>query len=233
MSFKLIVLLIIISLFSGCGYISQKRDLRDAKKVIAEKKKNEEDLKRVRGKLKRIIDYKIRAVNMLETVDRVLGRRYMEIGSYLLALDPLKEAEELKPHNAYIKKDIGECYYFLAISEVDDVKKQKYLELSRRYLNKSLNIDPGLVEARYVLSLLLFFGYNDVDGAIKEAKIILNQQPDNVDAHFALGRFYYEKGELGKALNEYIILTKILPKSSPRRKKAEENLERINREMAR
>ncbi len=227
------VILLVLFLFSvtGCGYFKQGRDIRYAKRVIAKKQKDEEELKKVRGKLRRIIDYKIRAVNMLETVDRLLARRYMENGSYLLALEPLKEAEALKPNNAFIKKDLGECYYFLAISEVDDVKRDEYLKRSKKYLDKALDIDPGLTEARYVLSLLLFFGYNDVDGAIKEALKIVKQDPKNVDAHFALGRFYYEKGELGRALNEYIKITNILPKNSPKRKKAEENIIRINREM--
>jgi hypothetical protein len=52
-----------------------------------------------------------------------------------------------------------------------------------------------------------------------------------VDARFALGRYYYELEEYSKALGEYIEITNILPKSSPRRAKAEENIMQINREM--
>ena len=69
----------------------------------------------------------------------------------------------------------------------------------------------------------------ELNKAIDEAKKILTINPKNIDAHFALGRFYYEKGEYGRALNEYITLTKILPKNSPKRKKVEENILMINR----
>ena len=59
---------------------------------------------------------------------------------------------------------------------------------------------------------------------------MLDYDPKNIDAHFALGRFYYETGELGKALNEYLTLTRLLPRSSPKREKVEENILKINRE---
>jgi cytochrome c-type biogenesis protein CcmH/NrfG len=62
-------------------------------------------------------------------------------------------------------------------------------------------------------------------------KRILENEPDNVEAHFALGRFYYERNEYGKSLGEYIALTRILPQGSERRKKAEQNILRINSEL--
>jgi len=223
-SFLVLVLLFIF----GCGYSRERSDLRRAKHVLSKNEKSNEDLLDIKKRMRRIIDMKIRAVNMLDSIDRLLGRRYMENGNYLLAIDVLKEAEELKPTNAYIKKDIGESYYFLAKSEINHVKGKEYIELSKSYLKKAIELQPDMVEAIYVMSLLLFFGYNDVDGAINEAKKILEIDSKNIDAHFALGRFYYEKGEYGRALNEYLTLTKILPKNSPKRKKAEENIIKIN-----
>ena len=221
------LIFILIFLFS-CGYSKEKSDLRYAKRVLSKRNKSNEELVNVKKKLRRIIDMKIRAANMLDSVDRLLGRRYMENGEYRLALNVLKEAESLKPTNAFIKKDIGECYYFLGKSEVNIEQRDKYLRLSKMYLSKALELEPDMVEAMYALSLLLFFGYHDVDGAIDEAKKMLSIDPKNIDAHFALGRYYYEKGEYGRALNEYITITKILPKNSPKRKKAEENILKIN-----
>ena len=215
----------------GCAAREDVRIINESKRVISKKKKSIDELEELRGKLKRVINRKIRAVELLEEADRLLAAKYMDIGSYNLALEVLKEAEYLKPENAFIKKDIGLCYYFLGRAETDERAAKEYYSSARLYLEKAIELEPDLIEARYSLGLLLFFGFKDVSGAIKQMKIILEENPDDVDAHFALGRFYYEINELGKALNEYITLTRILPKNSPRYKKAEENIIKINREL--
>ena len=137
----------------------------------------------------------------------------------------------MKPHSAYVKKDLGECYYFLGASALDREEKERYFERSLTYYNKALEIRADLTEAHYGLGLLLYFAYNDVEGAVEEMKRVLAQDSRDVDARFALGRFYYEMGEYSKALGEYLELTRILPKGSPRRIKAEDNILQINREL--
>jgi tetratricopeptide (TPR) repeat protein len=164
-------------------------------------------------------------------VNRALGRQYLLTGSFNLAREVLEEAEYLKPYSAYVKKDLGECYYFLGTSTLDGEEKERYFEKSLAYYNKALEIRPDLTEARYGLGLLLYFAYKDVEGAIEEMKRVLDQDARDVDARFALGRFYYESGEYSKALGEYLEITRILPKSSPRRIKAEDNILQINREL--
>lgn len=222
---------IIVLFLIGCAAREDVRIINESKRVISKKKKSIDDLERVRGNLKRVIERKIKAVGLLEETDRLLASKYIEIGSYNLALEVLKEAEYLKPENGFIKKDIGLCYYFLGRSETNGEIANKYYESSRKYLKKALELEPDLIEARYALGLLLFFGFKNVSDAIEQMKIILEENPDDVEAHFALGRFYYEINELGKALNEYITLTRILPKGSPKYKKAEENILKINREL--
>ncbi len=216
---------------SGCVNIKERRTITKSKKVLAKRDKDIEELVEVRGELKRILEMKIKTVRLLESTDRLLGKKYMEIGSYRLAEDSLLEAEGLMPYNAFIKNDLGECYYFLAISAIEDEERLEFLSKSKRYYQKALDIKPDLLDARYGLGILLFFGFDDGIGAIDEMKAILEYDPDYIDAHFALGRFYYEMGELGKSLNEYITLTRILPRTSPRKTKAEENIIRINREL--
>jgi tetratricopeptide (TPR) repeat protein len=216
---------------AGCGNLNERRTIWKTNKILGQKTKEIDELQEVRGKLKRIIHSKIQAVELLETADRVLARKYMNIESYNLAEEVLKEAEYLKPNSAFIKKELGECYYFLAQSAVSQEEDEKYFSLSRQYYEASLSLDPDLQSARYGFGLLLFFGFNDVSGAIEEMKKILEEEPGNVDAHFALGRFYYEANELGKSLGEYIAITRILPPGSERRKKAEQNILRINSEL--
>jgi tetratricopeptide (TPR) repeat protein len=216
---------------AGCGNLEERRTIWKANKIIGQETKEIDELQEVRGKLKRIIHRKIQAVELLETANRVLARKYMNIGSYNLAVEVLKEAEHLKPNSAFIKKELGECYYFLAQSVAVPGDDEDYFSLSRRYYEASLSLDPDLLSARYGLGLLLFFGFGDVSGAIEEMKKILEAEPDNVDAHFALGRFYYETNDLGKSLGEYIAITRILPHGSDRRKKAEQNILRINSEL--
>lgn len=220
-----------ILVLPGCGYLDERREITRSKKVLAQGTKETEDLVKVRGRLKRIIDLKVQAVDILEDVDRELGRKYMALGSYKLASEVFLEAESLLPYNGFIKKDLGECYYFLGAGAVDADEKNTYLIKSKAYYEKALEINPDIFEARYGLGLLLFFGFNDVIAAIDQMKVVLAGEPDNADAHFALGRFYYETGELGKSMGEYLELQKILPASSPKRDKVDENILKLNREL--
>jgi len=229
--FKVALLVILFITLTGCGRLGDKRVIWKSKRALGKREKNIEELTEVRGRLKRIIDTKVKAVELLESIDRTLGERYMATGSYNLAKEVLLEAEYLKPNNAYIKKDLGVCYYFLGQAEIDKGKKEDYYIKARDYFSSALELKPDLNEARYGFGLLLFFGFNDIYNAIEQMKIILAYNPEHIDAHFALGRFYYETGELGKALNEYITLTRILPSNSPKKSKAEENILIINREL--
>jgi tetratricopeptide (TPR) repeat protein len=218
-------------LIAGCGGAGDKRTIKKGRKELGQQQKDTEELAKVRGELKRIVERKVQAVNLLESIDRVLGRKYLELGSYNLAEEALLEAEFLKPHSPFIKKDLGECYYFLGLSALDYDEKKGNFTKSRSYFEKTLEINPELVEARYGLGLLLFFGFTDTQGAIEEMQEVLEIENNHVGARFALGRFYYENGELNKSLGEYITLTRILPGSSPKKKKAEDNIIRITREL--
>jgi tetratricopeptide (TPR) repeat protein len=229
--FLFIELLAVVLLLTGCENFNGRRTIWQSERLLAKREKDIEELDEMRGRLRKIIDMKVQAVELLESTNRLLGRKYMEIGSYNLAREVLIEAEFLKPNNAFIKKDLGECYYFLALSSSDGDTKDKNFTIAREYYESSLSLSPDLIEARYGLGLLLFFGFNNVSGAIGEMKQILTYEPENVEAHFALGRFYYEIDELGKSLGEYLTLTRILPRGSQKLKKAEENIIKINREM--
>jgi tetratricopeptide (TPR) repeat protein len=225
------VLLALAVFLTGCGISKDRIAILRARQTIEKRNRDPKELSEVRGRLKAIITTKIQAARYLDTANRVLGRKYMEMGSYNLAEEALREAEYVSPNNAYIKMDLGECCYLLSQSAMDEEGKNKYLVRSRDYYRKAIELKSDLTEARYGYGLLLFFGFKNTQGAIGEMKKILGDAPGHVDAHFALGRFYYESGELGKALGEYLYLTELLPKNSPRRKKAEENIEKINREQ--
>jgi tetratricopeptide (TPR) repeat protein len=227
-----VILLALVVALSGCGLSKDRIAVYRAKQAVDRGSRDPEELSTVRGRLKKIVNTKIQAARYLDTVNRVLGRKYMEMGSYNLAVEALREAEYLNPNNAYIKMDLGECSYLLSQSALDEDGKKEYLLRSRNYYRKALELKSDLAEARYGYGLLLFFGFEDTEGAIREMRKILADEPGHVEAHFALGRFYFEAGDTGKALGEYLILTELLPKSSPRRKKAEENIERINRVQA-
>jgi cytochrome c-type biogenesis protein CcmH/NrfG len=226
------VLLALVVLLTGCGLSKDRIAIYRAKQTIEKRNRDPEELSKVRGRLKQIITTKLQAARYLDAANRVLGRKYMEMGSYNLAEEALREAEYLNPNNAYIKMDLGECCYLLSQSALDEDRKNEYLVRSRNYYRKAIELKGDLTEARYGYGLLLFFGFKDTQGAIREMKKVLVDEPGHVDAHFALGRFYYESGESGKALGEYLLLMELLPKNSPRRKKAEENIGQINREQA-
>jgi cytochrome c-type biogenesis protein CcmH/NrfG len=218
-------------ILQSCIMQEERAAVRSAQKLLGRHDKTEEELERARGRLRRVIETKTRAVELLEEIDRYLGARYLEMGSYHLAEEALLEAERLKPASPFVKKDLGECYYYLAVSAMEPSESERLLSVSRGYFEKSIELEPDYLEARYGLGLVLFFGFDDVDGAIEQMKQVVSEQPDDVDARFALGRFHYEKGDLGKAMSEYLEITRILPKNSPRREKAEENIVQINREL--
>ena len=224
-------LLFMIFFISSCDSGEDRRAIAKAKKALSRQRKDTGELDRVRGELRRTINRKIQAVRLLESASRVLGKKYLELGSYYLAEEALLESEFLKPYNAFIKKDLGECYYFLGLAASEYEERDNFFSKSRQYYLKTLELEPDLTEARYGLGLLLFFGFDEVGGAIGEMQKILEHETKHVGAHFALGRFYYEIGELNKSLGEYIALTRILPRNSPKKKKAEENIIHINREM--
>ena len=226
----LCIALVMIGL-AGCGNIKEKRILSESRKVLSDPDREIEELESIRPRLRRIIDMKLQAVNQLEAVNRALGRRYLVAGSYNLALEALEEAEFLQPYSAFIKKDLGECYYFLGASALDQLVRDENFEKSLTYYAKALEIDPELLEAHYGYSLVLYYGFDDIRGAIERMKAVVERNPKNVEARFALGRYYYELGEYSKALGEYIEITNLLPRSSPKREQAEMNIMQINREM--
>jgi tetratricopeptide (TPR) repeat protein len=215
---------------AGCGHYRENRTVTKSRKVIVGDKKDIGEIEKVSRELRKVIETKIRAAQYLESALRLLGAKYMEIGSYRLAEEALSEAELIKPYDAFIKKELGECYYFLAISAVGPQEKETMLRHSLEYYNAAIDIKPDLLEAIYGYGVLLAMGYGDFPGGIEQMKLVLSYDPENVEAHFALGRFYYEIGDTGRALGEYLSLTRLLPRSSPKLKKVEENILKINRE---
>ncbi|MFW6181929.1 MAG: tetratricopeptide repeat protein [Spirochaetota bacterium] len=215
----------------SCGLHEERAAVSGARRVLGREKKSTEELEKVRGRLRRVVELKVEAASLMREVNRLLGRKYLEMESYNLAEEALLEAEHLAPASPYIKKDLGECYYYLATAAMEEDRRERCLELSLGYFHKAVELKPDYVEARYGLGLVLFFGYQDVGGAVDQMKRVVDAEPDNVDARFALGRFFYEQGELGKALNEYLEITRILPRSSSRRARVEENILQINREL--
>ena len=218
-------------LAGSCGLRQERAAVSGAKKVLGREKKSTEELEEVRGRLRRVVELKVEAASLMREVNRLLGRKYLEIESYNLAEEALLEAEYLDPASPYVKKELGECYYHLAAAAMEKNRRTRYLELSLGYFRKAVELKPDYREARYGLGLLLFFEYQDVPGAVEQMKKVVEAEPGDVDARFALGRFFYEQGELGKALNEYLEITRILPRSSPRRARAEENILMINRNL--
>ncbi|MBN2324904.1 MAG: tetratricopeptide repeat protein [Spirochaetes bacterium] len=228
--FLLAGLLAFVCAAAGCGYYKENRTIAKSKRVIAGEKKDIGELEQVSRELRKVIETKMRAVRYLESALRLLGAKYMEMGSYRLAEEALLEAELLKPYDAFIKKELGECYYFLAQSAVGPEEKETMLRRSLEYYQAALAIKPDLPEAVYGYGVLLAMGYGDFTGGIDQMKLLLSYNPENIDAHFALGRFYYEVGDTGRALGEYLTLTRLLPRSSPKLAKVEENILKINRE---
>ncbi len=138
----------------------------------------------------------------LSSTHLTLAEKYLELNRFEDALKNIKATEYYGNRSGYV-------YYITAAAYANLWKKSgapNDLNNAESNYRKSLQKDPSLKDSWYGLSILLFYE-KKTDESRKEAIGILSELSEKnrhyYRPRFALGRFYYETGELDRALASY------------------------------
>lgn len=138
-------------------------------------------------------------------------------------------------------KETAAVYYSLGLAHANrgaDIKSEQDFTQAEEYYLKAAQVDPSMADADYARAILLYYHRDRKENAITVAEDLVKTHASFYMGYFALGRFYYEEGEPGKALANYQDLDNVLSKKpdSPMikeyRKQCRENINRIMEEMA-
>ena len=230
---KIIIPLILVSLIGFYIYsygIGELFTLGGVKKVRGQ---NIEEMEReVEINEKQFWD-KLQTMEKLGESYKKLGIKYAEMKSWTPAVDTLTKAIEHGQSGPHV-------HYWLAIAYANrgkELKNRKDIDMAEISYSRAIERMPTLTGARYGLAILYFYEKNEREKGIKLMNAIVRNKPDYYDAHFALGRFYYEEGEKNRALSVYQNLYSILDskkdsfRTKELKKSCQENITQIMLEI--
>lgn len=140
------------------------------------------------------------AYNSLYGLNKDLGTRLMNKGSFEKAIEHFKIAASVKNNDRILYHNIGICY--VNLYKIN--KNPAFLNEARNYYEISLNISPDTAGLLYDYAQLLIFGFEDYEKAIEVLNHYLyNLNVKDKDGYFLLGRSYYAVGDSKKALNVF------------------------------
>ncbi|MFA5520047.1 MAG: hypothetical protein WDA74_12395 [Spirochaetota bacterium] len=135
-----------------------------------------------------------------------LGIKYAEMKSWTPAIDTLTKAIEHGQSGAYVHYWLGIAY----ANRGNELKNKSDIDKAEASYKRALEKIPTLTHAEYGLALLYFYLKEDRGKGLQMMNDIVRKKPDYFDAHFALGRFYYENDEKNKSLSVYQNLYSLL-----------------------
>ncbi|MEW6534255.1 MAG: tetratricopeptide repeat protein [Candidatus Auribacterota bacterium] len=158
-----------------------------------------------------------------------LGMFYTETGKPYKALEYLREADTIRPHDAVILYLIGNVYfllqeydrsipYFKEAYELNPAFAQNLIRIAeychiKGDFSSEITIYRQLLE-RKESSLLYYklglaaYELGDTETEIASYLKALEIEPDNKDIRYNLGLAYFESGNFNDALAQFLILTK-------------------------
>ncbi len=223
-----IIIIIMSSIFFQCGNPLRKKF---SNAVKLSKSKDIEDWEKAIEQYDEIIQLKVEARENQAQLYRKLAKYHFNIGHYNDALHYYKKAIEILPNLGDLHLKLGNCYSELTRSEKDETKKMELVKKAEEEYLMAIKLEPRILEAYYGLGIINFWIYKDYYKGIQYMADILKQDPKNVDAHFALARFYYELDQPGKSLEFYKGILSLLKEKDPRYQQAKDNIQRILIEM--
>ncbi len=157
---------------------------------------------------KKAIDTMVDAYSSYYGVNKDIGKRLLNLGSF-------KKAAEHFEMAIAVRNNDPSLYHDLAVSYVNLYKiesKQEYLTLAKENYKIALNINDKNKTYLYDYAQLLVFGTGEYPEAIKilndyvykknaSNETVLNSH--DINGHFLLGRAYYMNGEYDKAYRTY------------------------------
>ena len=228
---KLLKIIILIScglyIITGCGNEIYRR-FRAAKKLARSNKP--EDWEKAIKEFEDIINIQVEAREYQGLLYRKLAERHMQYEHWNDAVKYLKKALEILPNEGILHYRLGVCYSQLSRS-ADNKKRKEFIKKAEQEYKLALKLNPDLTGPLFGLGIIYFYVYNDYDKGIEYMTKVLQKDPRNIDAHFALGRFYYEMGDLSKSLEFYKALLGLVPEDSEEYEQVKKNIARIYKEM--
>jgi len=88
-------------------------------------------------------------------------------------------------------------------------RRGQFIE-SEELASRAIRLDPAQIES-YRIRALSRYMLQDQEGYRADLESILERDPDNVDAHYHLGRYFYEKQLFEQGLAEFQRVTEIEP----------------------
>ncbi len=195
------------------------------------KSEKPEDWEKAIKEYDKIIAMKINAREYQALLYRKLGKYSMQFEHWNDALKYYKKALEILPNDGVLHCKLGVCYSQLSRSQIDKKKKMELVQKAVDEYKLATQLTPDYADSYFGLGIIYFYVYKDYSQGIKYMAKVLKIDPRSIDAHFALGRFYYEIGELNKALEFYKALLSLVPEDDPRYKKVKENISKIYNQM--
>ncbi|MCL2025757.1 MAG: tetratricopeptide repeat protein [Leptospirales bacterium] len=201
---KISFALLVMSVFTffGCGDFSLPEAVKDFFIPGAVKKVRLPDIERMQREADESAK---RYRKQLESAERVrinyeqLGRRYADQGSWTPAIECFTTAIGYGSAGADIHYMLGASY----ANRARETNNKEDMNMAESHYSKAISKNPELVSAQYGLGLLVFFLKKDHARGIEIMRELSFRRPDFFEARFALGRFYYENGEIARALSTY------------------------------
>jgi len=201
---KILFVLLVISVFTffGCGESSIPEAVKNLFIPGAVKKVRSSDLEKMQ---KEADESAKRYRAQLESAEKVrtnyekLGRRYADNGNWTPAIDCLTKALGYGSVSADTHYVLGASY----ANRAKETGNKNDMDMAESHYTKSMTKNPELVSAQYGLGLLVFYLKKDYPRGIQIMKELTVRKPDFFEGRFALGRLYYENGEVARALSVY------------------------------
>lgn len=228
MTQNLLKIILCLLLLFGCSNEFSKR-YKAAKKLSRSEKI--EDWEKAIAKYDEIIKMKVNAREYQGLLYRKLAKRHLQMEHWNDALYYYQKAAEIIPNEGIIHYYIGVCYSQLSRSTTDKDKKVELIKKAEQKYKLALELEPELIDPLYGLGIINFYVWNDYRKGIEYMTKVLKKDPKNIDAHFALARFYYELDEPLKSLEFYKALLSLLPENDARLEQVKENISRIYQEI--
>jgi tetratricopeptide (TPR) repeat protein len=227
----IIFAVIFVGVFLAAKYLNcgLKRDYRSG---------TDKHIKEIMERIKDIEGQDVKDTNSLQR----LGEQYSNLGGIYLQKSLWDQAIEAYDKSLHYGRNTHGVLYSLGIAygnrgrerdSADDIGKAEL------YLKKAIEMKDNFYEAQNALAILLFYHKDEKDKAVSLSEEVVSRNPKFYIGRFTLGRFYYEKGSLDKALQVYEDLNadlEKLPTSSiinSYKSQCRENIQRIMSEMPR
>ncbi|MCS6804087.1 MAG: protein kinase [Acidobacteriota bacterium] len=127
------------------------------------------------------------------------------------AVQMFKEAIALDPQFAQAYAGLGRCYANYVIRSLGGVQ---YYELAESVLQKALELDDGLIDARiHLVYIYLFKGQKEK--ARQEVSELLQRAPNDATVHAVAANLYRWDGLYEAALQQYNIRISLFPVAAP------------------